>query len=314
VATRYGIPADIVERANAIIPTFSRAREHLLEELASERTLAERLRREVQSDATEQRRLRLELEQERSEVRTTFQRHLEQEYRELLGRVRMARTELETVRSRLRHADYDKKELSQLERSIDGAAHLVAIGSDIAEAVRTAKAPVASAPAMGELTVGGRVHVARLGMDVELLELPRKGSVRVRAGSVTLSVAISDLSRASSHGNRAAKAASKKVDRAASPRESPPQAPGRTTPMRMSHNTLDLRGERVDDALDRVDQFIDELLRRAEPAGFILHGHGTGALKQAVRQHVRSLHHVAESGPANPEDGGDAFTIVWLGS
>jgi DNA mismatch repair protein MutS2 len=82
--------------------------------------------------------------------------------------------------------------------------------------------------------------------------------------------------------------------------------------MRVPNNTLDLRGERVDAALDRVDAFVDELLQRSEPAGFVLHGHGTGALKQAVREHVRGMRHIVESGPASPEDGGDAFTLLWL--
>ncbi len=315
VATRYGIPDSIVIRANAIIPKSSRERERLLEDLAAERTLAERLRRDAEHDATEQRRLLLELEEERAAVRTTFQRHLEQEYRELLGRVRVARTELDTIKQRLRDLPHEKRALSQLELQIDAAAHTVALGSPLAEAVRSGKSPnrAESPPAAEVLVAGRRVHVARLDMDVEVLEPPRKGMVRVRAGSLTLSVALGDITRVASLRGANPRQTSKPSGRKRRDHESIATTSISTTPSRMSQNTLDLRGERVDAALDRVDRFVDELLQHGEPAGYILHGHGTGALKQAVREHVRGLRHVKESTPAAPEDGGDAFTLIWLG-
>jgi DNA mismatch repair protein MutS2 len=314
VATRYGIPDAIVARATALIPALSRGREQLLEALASERTQAERLRREAECDATEQRRLRLELQEERAAVRTTFQRHLEQEYRELLGRIRIARTELDVIKQRLQRGSLDKQGFAQIERDIDGAAHAVSIGSAVAEAVRGPKSPSGAepAPSADELVVGRRVYVRRLGTEVEILEPPRKAMVRVRAGGMTLQLAIAEISHCLPSRGPSAKSADKKGRKSSGPRESVARATTSATPMRMSHNTLDLRGERVDAALDRVDRFTDTLLQRGEPAGYILHGHGTGALKQAVREHLRSLRQVVESGPAGPEDGGDAYTLLWL--
>ena len=75
---------------------------------------------------------------------------------------------------------------------------------------------------------------------------------------------------------------------------------------------LDLRGQRVEEALDAVDVFLDRLLNRGERVGYVLHGHGTGALKAAVREHLRASGYVAKSHPAEPDDGGDAFTVAWL--
>jgi DNA mismatch repair protein MutS2 len=77
-------------------------------------------------------------------------------------------------------------------------------------------------------------------------------------------------------------------------------------------NTLDLRGERVDVALDKVDAFLDRMLNVGETAGFVLHGHGTGALKSAVRAHLRASSYVEQSRVADPDSGGDAFTVFWL--
>jgi DNA mismatch repair protein MutS2 len=83
-------------------------------------------------------------------------------------------------------------------------------------------------------------------------------------------------------------------------------------PVRTSHNTLDLRGQRVEEALDAVDAFVDRMLREGEPVAYVLHGHGTGALKLAVRAHLSAATYVRRAQPAEPDDGGDAFTMVWL--
>jgi DNA mismatch repair protein MutS2 len=84
------------------------------------------------------------------------------------------------------------------------------------------------------------------------------------------------------------------------------------TAVRTAGNTLDLRGERVEEALAKVDSFADRLLRIGEPYGFVLHGHGTGALKSAVREHLKASSVIEQSAPADPDSGGDAFTIFWL--
>src|SRR5690606_22330061 len=83
-------------------------------------------------------------------------------------------------------------------------------------------------------------------------------------------------------------------------------------PLRTTDNTLDLRGQRVEESLERVDAFIDRMMSAGERAAFVLHGHGTGALKSAVREHLKSSRYVARAEPAAPDDGGDAFTVFWL--
>jgi DNA mismatch repair protein MutS2 len=77
----------------------------------------------------------------------------------------------------------------------------------------------------------------------------------------------------------------------------------------MAHNTIDLRGFRVEDAFPAIEQFFDGLSNRSS-VGFILHGHGTGALKVGVRQWLSSSSYVRDFRPANIEEGGDALTVV----
>jgi DNA mismatch repair protein MutS2 len=77
-------------------------------------------------------------------------------------------------------------------------------------------------------------------------------------------------------------------------------------------NTLDLRGKYVDDALPDVDAFLDRLSLSQAPHAFLIHGHGTGALKTAVRRHLKGSPYLKRSFPAPREQGGDGVTIVLL--
>jgi DNA mismatch repair protein MutS2 len=77
-------------------------------------------------------------------------------------------------------------------------------------------------------------------------------------------------------------------------------------------NTLDLRGQYVDDALPEVEAFLDRLSLAQAPHAFIIHGHGTGALKAAVRGHLRNSPYAKRVVAAPREQGGDGVTIVLL--
>jgi DNA mismatch repair protein MutS2 len=67
---------------------------------------------------------------------------------------------------------------------------------------------------------------------------------------------------------------------------------------------------RVDEAIDAVVAFVDRLAARGDRFGFVLHGHGTGALKQAVRTWAKDAPYVRTSRPASESEGGDAFTVL----
>jgi DNA mismatch repair protein MutS2 len=75
-------------------------------------------------------------------------------------------------------------------------------------------------------------------------------------------------------------------------------------------NTIDLRGKYVDDALPDMEGFLDRLSLAQAPHAFIIHGHGTGALKAAVRSHLRNSPYAKRFFPAPREQGGDGVTIV----
>jgi len=82
--------------------------------------------------------------------------------------------------------------------------------------------------------------------------------------------------------------------------------------VRVPSNTLDIRGARVAEGLEALDQFLDDAVLRGADAVFVLHGHGTGALKAAIRKALADSEYVESCAPALPEQGGDAFTVAVL--
>jgi len=161
-----------------------------------------------------------------------------------------------------------------------------------------------------ELGPGVSVYIPYLRSEGVVLEAPQKGRVRLAVGSVKLWAQANALRRG--------KAGSKKK-KPPSPSPAGPLPPasrngsGQELLVRTADNTLDVRGRRVDEALSMVERFADQLYRQSIGIGFVVHGYGTGALRQAVRERLRSeLPYVLSAGPADFEQGGEAVTMFRL--
>ncbi len=75
-------------------------------------------------------------------------------------------------------------------------------------------------------------------------------------------------------------------------------------------NTLDLRGERVEEALDELEAYLDKAsLANLSPV-YIIHGHGTGALKSAVREFISTSPYVAKFRVGEDAEGGDGVSVI----
>jgi DNA mismatch repair protein MutS2 len=75
---------------------------------------------------------------------------------------------------------------------------------------------------------------------------------------------------------------------------------------------LDLRGERVEAALERLSGYLDEALLAGLDEAVILHGAGTGALRRAIREYLADHPRVRSTRPGRKEEGGDQATVALL--
>lgn len=300
VAKRFGLSDPLVARARALQSEQAQRRDTLLHELERERTLATDARNAAEGDARAAEALLREVEEERRHVRDKERARLAREAAELTEQIKRARAQLRDVGELI-----DGGELKRAEASIDAAAKTVSVGSVLHQA--TGKKQDRKQLSKGQLRKGMRVYVAQLRAEAELLDDPSEDQVRVQAGSFTLRVPLAELSAANQHRPNQQKTPPRKPK----PQRAP-QAAASERQMRTSDNTVSLRGMRVDEALEALDRFVDTLIRSNETVGFALHGHGTGALRNAVREHLALSTHIARCRPANSDEGGEAFTVFWL--
>lgn len=310
VAARHGMPREVLERAQALLSQTSLERENLVQKLQAETAALEALRRQEEAESRRQDARRLELEREHERAAKGQRAELEREARALLDRVKKARAELDAAETRLRRDTLSRETLREAERTVSSAASAVALGTPLAGLIRGSTDEAgAGAIDLKALTVGAIVFLPKLGISAEVVENPGKDQVRVQAGSLKLWVKTDDLQASSRRAARAKAAEPKTKTKTKTQHAAPPIRP---TPVRSVDNTLDLRGQRVDDAIDRIEAFIDRMMSGGEPAGFVLHGHGTGALKSAVREHLAAHRFVDRARAADPDDGGDAFTVFYM--
>ncbi len=86
----------------------------------------------------------------------------------------------------------------------------------------------------------------------------------------------------------------------------------REDPIQTCENTVDLRGLTADEALDATDAFLDRAQHGDLACAFIIHGHGTGVLRERIRTYVATSPYVADARPGERGEGGDGVTVVWL--
>jgi DNA mismatch repair protein MutS2 len=78
--------------------------------------------------------------------------------------------------------------------------------------------------------------------------------------------------------------------------------------------TVDVRGQRVDEAIRALDAGLDRATQEGAEVVHVIHGHGSGALKAAVREHLARSPYVRRARPAAQEEGGDQVTVAELKS
>jgi DNA mismatch repair protein MutS2 len=306
-AQRYGLPGELVEAARDRMGEDSRRLGELMEELEAER---ERLRSQAEA-AVEDRsaldRERRALAVEREELRKKERAELDRQARELMGALRSAREEVRRIEERLRRRRrVSEKDVKSASKALGKVAADLGPGGALSAAL--VEGPPPGRPAGDDdLQTGAKVYVTTVGGEGEVLEPPRKGKVKVAVGRVTMTVqpealrvlekkASAPTKRHFTGGDRV------KID-AAGDAEVPAMTPD---------NTLDVRGERVDDAIREADKFIDRALQRGWQNVFFIHGHGTGALRDGLRRHFDEIPYVERWKGGERRQGGDGVTVIWL--
>jgi DNA mismatch repair protein MutS2 len=150
--------------------------------------------------------------------------------------------------------------------------------------------------------VGDRIRLSKFGQTAEVLTAPDEdGEFSVRFGIMKMMVKLEDIE--SLDGQKAEPVVKPKAAPAAI---APPPQPALA--IRTSQNTVDLRGKRVADAEILLDKAISE----AQGQIWIIHGHGTGKLRQGVHTFLQQHPRVSRYEAAEQSDGGSGVTIAYI--
>ena len=77
-------------------------------------------------------------------------------------------------------------------------------------------------------------------------------------------------------------------------------------------NTLDVRGKRLEEALEFCEKFIDNATMNGPNEVIVIHGHGSNLLKKEIRQYLESCYYDIRYRPGKDGEGGDGVTIITL--
>lgn len=151
--------------------------------------------------------------------------------------------------------------------------------------------------------VGDRVRIPKLGQTAEVLTTPDEdGELTVRFGLMKMTVKQEDVE--SLDGRKAEPVVKEQKSRG----ESKNTTPAATPTIRTSQNTVDLRGRRVADS----EFILDKAISEASGPIWIIHGHGTGKLRQGVHAFLQQHPRVSHFEAAEPSDGGAGVTIAHI--
>ncbi len=292
IAARLGMPAVIIESAQGMVDETDLHTEDLLAGIAQAYKDTVRARDEAEA-------IRDQVEERLADVQARLT-YIEDERREIIDQGRkQAREELEQVRAEI--ADMRRK-LKAAAITLDGLEGLEGDVEGLIE--KTAPEPVSASPSM-QAQLGERRKI-RLGDTVWVEALNAAGQVtalegddaEVQAGRLRLRLKINELTW------QAPPATPEPDDEPLSVLASGiPQSPGME---------IDLRGLTTDEALPRLDKHLDSAALAGLPWVRIIHGHGTGVLKRAVRKMLSGHPMVKSYETGKPQEGGEGVTVARL--
>ncbi|MEE2665679.1 MAG: Smr/MutS family protein [Myxococcota bacterium] len=306
VAARMGMPAAVLERANALLDREDRQLDRMLSELAANRSALEREQRETvrlraQSEATrDEYRAKLErLQHRRDELFRAMRDDLDRAFHDAHTQVAAVIRDLQRSGS-AQGAAHARERLQSLEQRAQTAA------SDLGIATPPEPSPSPGSEVDWRRARPGDAVLVRGSQPATLEMLPdRRGKVVVSAGSARLVLAADQVRAVPSPA--AAEPTSPRVQLLRAE-----DAPGCDDAALGGWLECDLRGMRVHEALDRLSELLDRAAAESRDAIRVVHGIGTGALRSAVREHLASSPLVKDVRSGDPAQGGEGLTEAEL--
>lgn len=288
IALRLGLPEDIIDDARHMVPVEDLVADDLLDEITKTREDLRRASEKAAIAQEEAEALRHRLQEELDSIEIEKRDVLAETRRKAEYEMREFRKELKRMRKDLQSAGQPLDVIKTLERATDNLhVNIEMPQTPASELVEETTKP---------LRLGDTVWIDALKAEGIVTELAAEDA-EVAVGQLRVRTKLDELEY-------------RKVAKDKKPKQS--RRSGDPIPERGKSPglELDLRGTRVEEAIGKVEEYIDAAYMAHLPFVRIIHGKGTGALRQAVRE--RLTHHplIAKFASGTEKEGGDGVTIV----
>ncbi|HEX9058289.1 MAG TPA: endonuclease MutS2 [Ktedonobacterales bacterium] len=297
IASRLGLPEGIIQQARDYLGTAGVEMESLLEGLQADRRAAADERYRLSMERAEAEHQRQQLERERADLEDDRIRILNEARATARREAETLQAELARVRADVKRQGLSQEQLNELRAQARAVEERT---TPIQSRRRKATVPAEAESILpGPLEIGDTVRVRSMEQRGELVGLNEaRGEAEVQLGALKVRVPTTDLVRLS---RRQARASGQSAI-------SLPPLTERPTPSMQ----LDLRGWHVEEASPAVDQYLNDAYLAGMPSVRVLHGKGTGALRQAIRDQL-AHHPLVRSFESAPRaEGGDGVTVATL--
>lgn len=288
ISKRLGLKEDVIETARSHVSEESNKIENMIASLEDSRRQAEREHEDAQDLLKQAEMLHRDLQKqvmEYYEKKETLQEKAKKEAKEI---IEDAKKEAEAVIGDLRKMQLEKRAEIKEHELIDARKRLEDATPQIE--MKKQQAPV------------NTNHVYQPGDEVKVLTFNQKGQILEKVSDKEWHVQIGIMKM---------KVKEKDLEFIKSPKvvETKPLATIKGKDYHVSLD-LDLRGERYENALARVEKYIDDSLLAGYPRVSIIHGKGTGALRSGVQEYLKNHRAVKKIRFGEAGEGGSGVTVV----
>ncbi|MHA3066667.1 endonuclease MutS2 [Lacticaseibacillus saniviri] len=292
ISLRLGLNPDIVNRAKLLISDDSHELNNMISDLENQRNAAESEYRDLTKQLADAQKLHQELQTAYTTLQEERDKQVAQAKRQANQIVENAEVKADKIIKDLRQMQLDNAGSIKENQLIDAKTGLRQLRQE--EAPLKKNKVLKREKAKQSFKVGDEVMVTSYGQKGTLLEQLDKTHWQVQLGILKMKVATTDLQKA-----QVEKSQPKR--RVATVRGGMNSGPS---------TTLDLRGQRYDEAMANLDSYIDAALLAGYPQITIVHGLGTGAIRNGVTQYLKRNRQVKKFGFAPQNSGGSGATIV----
>jgi DNA mismatch repair protein MutS2 len=307
IAQRLGMPDHIIASARSEINPDDLRADDLLDEIHHQRDAARQARLAAEQARQDAERLRLSLAERLEKVEDERRAVLEKARQEAESQVQQLQEEIREARRALARARQPLEALKGVEETAE------TLEEAVEQPVERQAVAIPQQPARRALRLGDKVRLRTLGTQGVLTALAEEeaevqvGMLRVRTRLADLELYVPATEMTASH------------PLAKPPRKTRAADPGAQTaaPVALAASPgleLDLRGQTAEDALDALDRYLDSAYLAGLPFVRIIHGKGTGKLRQEVRRALGQHPHVRSFEPGGEKEGGEGVTVAKLAS